>query len=485
MGMSAISGRAPVLTGGRPDLFWAWITLALSALVIVGYVAIAFNWYFQRKVSSPNARAALLRLLLISTACAMCGGALYWADLGWGYFRLCDAGLALLAAYTWWFVLRMRGVSLVDERLAQLAELEERAERYREIAELLPHLVWTASREGHVDFSNQRWFEYAGVRRAWPEAVHAEDRERVGRWWDEALAHRRGGTVEARLRGKGGAYRTFLISATPILHGSEVKWLGACADIEDQKQLAAAKEEQARRKAFFLNALSHDLRSPLNVVALHAEMLQSLAPRDTEIVESAKAITESAAAAAELIARLLDFAKVGSLERNVVERVSVATVLEQIYRRYHPVAERNGLYLRTCGDLKIELNTDLYKVERIVGNLVENAIKYTRQGGVTVTAAQDGDAVVLQVRDTGIGIPQEKTTSLFDEFYQVGNAERDRKKGFGLGLAICRSLAEQIGAEVRLVSTGPAGSCFEFRVEEGVSPVQRAVRVLTEVSTRA
>ena len=72
-----------------------------------------------------------------------------------------------------------------------------------------------------------------------------------------------------------GGYRTFIVSACPIVRGEAVKWLGACADVEDQKRLAAEKEAQARQKTFFLNSLSHDLRAPLNNVTLNAHLLKT------------------------------------------------------------------------------------------------------------------------------------------------------------------------------------------------------------------
>src|SRR5439155_1130592 len=153
-----------------------------------------------------------------------------------------------------------------------------------------------------------------------------------------------------------------------------VKWLGACADIEDQKLLATEKELQARQKSFFLNALGHDLRAPLHNVLLNAQLLKMSADSN------------------------------GGADRNGVEAESVDMI-------------------------------------------VENAIC-------------DGK-LTLRVSDTGIGIPQENVPYLFDEFYQVNNYERDRSKGFGMGLAICKSLARHIGGEVRLAGTGPEGSCFE------------------------
>jgi signal transduction histidine kinase len=469
-------GVAPV---GRPDLLWADVTVVLSVLVALGYFAVAVNWYFQAKVGSPHARAALRRLLWIPVACAALGAVVYAADFAWGILRVSDAVIALLAAYTWWFVIRMRGPSLVDERLAQVDELEQRAQTYREIAELLPHLVWTATADGRVDFSNCGWFEYAGGPHPWTAALHDGDRDRVVRWWRESVDKRRAGSIEARLAGADGTCRTFLISATPIISGQAVKWLGACADIEAQKQLAAERERQARQKAFLLNALSHDLRSPLNVVALHAEVLRSCVKLDADravggdgaqIVESARLITENAVAAGELIGRLLDFARVGSLDRNVTERVSLSGILQQVHRRFQPVAEGKGLFVRLAdaGELDgIELSTDRHKVERIVGNLVENAIKYTPNGGVTVGAVRVEGGIAIQVRDTGIGVPRDQAEALFDEFVQIGNDERDRRKGFGLGLAICRTLAEQIGGTVRLACTGPEGSCFELRLPAG------------------
>jgi nitrogen-specific signal transduction histidine kinase len=456
-----------VLSGSsRPDLLWACVTLVLGALVAVGYAVIAFNWYFQTKVRSRQARGAIRRLVLISLACAVYGGVSHTLDLGWIYLRFCDLAVAGIAIYTWSFALRMHGVSMVERRLAEIDELEERAARYREIAQLLPHLVWTATTDGQIDFSNRRWFDYAGNSRHWLAAVHPDDQKRVNRWWQQAHRAVRAVTIEARLCGACGVCRTFVISATPIAHCGRVMWLGACADIEDQKQLATEREEQARQKSFFLSALSHDLRTPLNAIVLHAELLRDSVAGD-EAVESARAIMESATAASELINCLLDFAKAGSLDRNELDDVRLEPLLRQIHQRYLPLAERRGLYLRLHPHADAHLRTDRQKVQRIVGNLIENAIKYTPRGGVTVSVEQSAEVVVIRVRDTGIGIPREKAANLFDEFYQVENEERDRRKGFGLGLAICRSLARQIGGDVRLASSDADGSCFECVIRSG------------------
>lgn len=458
-----------VVLGGRDDEPWPWITVLLSALIVFGYGVVAFNWLFQTKLARDGkARPALARLRNICLCCGACGSAFWIFDTPWIVWRAYDAALLCVVIYAWSSVLRTRGLSLVTERLAHLSEIEQSAEKYREIAELLPHMVWTATSDGRVDFSNQRWRSYVGGNHTWLEAVHPEERRAARARWDAAMAARTPLTLEARLGGVTG-YRSFVIKATPIVHGDAVKWLGACADVEDQKLLAAEKERQAKQKSFFLNALSHDLRAPLHNVLLNAHLLR-MSARDAGDLESVQMIEENAVAAGDLVTKLLDYAKVGAQDDNVVEAVSVAAVLQQVARRFQPLSEQKGLYLRVAdagdGD-DVRLATDRQKLERILANLVDNAIKYTEQGGVSVGLAargHDGDEIALRVSDTGIGIPRENVPFLFDEFYQVNNYERDRSKGFGMGLAICRCLAQHIGGDVRLTSTGPQGSCFEVVV---------------------
>ena len=463
-----------VAPGMRQDAMWVAVTIGLSALVAAGYCVIAINWYFQSKLArhAAESRATLRRLCLICLCCAVCGTIFFLTDMPWIVWRFYDVCLAVFAWSCWSFIWRMRGrgIGLVDERLAEVDQLERTATRYREIAELLPHMVWTATAHGVVDFSNEAWHDYVGGSdRTWLDAVHAEDRYRVLNLWNAAIAGRHVVHFEARLGARDGAHRTFLVRATPIRQGEAVKWLGACADIEDQKLLAAEKDQQARQKSFFLNALSHDLRAPLHNVLLNAQLLKMSTDAGEPVdAEALAMVMENALAAGDLVAKLLDFARVGAQEQNVIETVALPALLNQMARRYAPLAEQKGLSLRrndsldqSAADLCVA--TDRQKLERIIANLLENAIKYTARGVVTLELAMDADReqLAIRVRDTGIGIPHDKITSVFDEFYQVHNYERDRSKGFGMGLAICRSLARHIDADVRLASTGPDGSCFE------------------------
>jgi signal transduction histidine kinase len=142
-------------------------------------------------------------------------------------------------------------------------------------------------------------------------------------------------------------------------------------------------------------------------------------------------------------------------------------VLQQVVRRFQPITEHKGLSLRVADpDADVHVLSDRQKLERILSNLVDNAIKYTQRGGVTLELIVRDGEVSVEVTDTGVGISPEHVPHLFDEFYQVNNYERDRSKGFGMGLAICRSLARHVGGDVRLVRTGTDGSCFAVVIRD-------------------
>jgi signal transduction histidine kinase len=377
-----LPGGVDELPGLEPDLRWALVTITLSVLVALGYVVIAVNGYFQAKVADRrDRRAALARLSGIVACSAVLGVWFFASDMPWTGWRAYDLVLFGLTCHTWWFAFHMRGISLVDEQLARTEELEQSSNRYREIAELLPHIVWTATDDGRIDFSNRRWAEYAGDDRTWLEAVHPDDRREATDWWDGVVRGRAPADREVRLGGRS-EYRTFVVTATAIPHGDSVKWLGACADVEDQKRVAAEKDRQARQKTFFLNSLSHDLRAPLNNVVLNAHLIK-MSARDESLNECADVIVENAVAAGELVTQLLDCAKADQ-DRNATEVVPVGPMLRQVARRFQPIADRKGLWIRVDADGDLELLTDRRKLERVVANLVDNAIKFTERGGVSI-----------------------------------------------------------------------------------------------------
>jgi CheY-like chemotaxis protein/anti-sigma regulatory factor (Ser/Thr protein kinase) len=118
----------------------------------------------------------------------------------------------------------------------------------------------------------------------------------------------------------------------------------------------------------------------------------------------------------------------------------------------------------------LHVRSDAVLLERIVRNLITNALRYTPAGRVLVAARRRGRSVVLQVWDTGIGIPSQERERIFEEFYQTGNPERNSRKGLGLGLSIVRRLAQLLDAPVALRSRPGRGSCFSVTLPLGTVP---------------
>lgn len=268
---------------------------------------------------------------------------------------------------------------------------------------------------------------------------------------------------------------TLLASAAPFTDPDGSLAGGVCvlADItahkELQRQLDARRRESDEanlRKTRFFAALSHDVRTPANAIRLHAELLKRAAeePKLAHMIpDLARRMENSAVGLGELLGELLDFARFDSEKIEVLEtEFSLGGLLSDECRQLGPVARAKGLTLDCVPlDPPIHLRTDRVKLARVLRNLIENAVKFTETGTVTV----GGDVLVsravrIAVKDSGPGIPTEIQHRIFDEFFQLGNPERARTKGTGLGLAISKRLIEAIGAELSVNSREGEGSTF-------------------------
>ena len=254
------------------------------------------------------------------------------------------------------------------------------------------------------------------------------------------------------------------------------------------QDLEAARAE-SQRKTFFLNAISHDLRTPLNGLMLQADLAQISADgRDEAALRDALAeIKTSAKATADLLNSFLELGRLDwAHDQNNVEDVQLDLLLQRLLTTHQPLAEEKSLYLRVSTPKDLVVRTDRLKIERILGNLINNAVKFTEAGGVSVTVERNGAADLdITVADTGIGIAPKDQASLFQEFFQVRNTERDRKKGFGLGLTIARRLAEQLNAEITVTSEVGKGSRFLLHLCNTVAPASAPNRTTLSVTVKS
>ncbi len=225
----------------------------------------------------------------------------------------------------------------------------------------------------------------------------------------------------------------------------------------------AESREESKRKSFFLNAISHDLRTPLNGLMLHANLAEMhVSSGDTDGArKSLIDIQAGARHTAELLDGLLEYARLESAgERVESANFDLDELMRDVLNAHAALAAKKSLMLTTGIRTGLTLCSDRLKLERILNNLLSNAIKFTNTGSVQVAVQSAAGGVEIDVIDTGVGIAPEHRDRLFEEFFQVENHARDRNKGFGLGLAISRRLVTQLGGELRLETSAGHGSRF-------------------------
>ena len=231
-------------------------------------------------------------------------------------------------------------------------------------------------------------------------------------------------------------------------------------DVERQKRHDAELLAHAREDV--LGLVAHDLRNPLNLIITTADLLleEKIEPaRQRELLEVAM---RSGKQMNRLIEDLLDTVRLQAGKFSLdLEDVTLASILRQASESFRPAAERRGIRFDIIppGD-GILVRADPLRVSQLVGNIVGNAIKFTpERGRVTLKAAPDGDRVLIQVADTGPGIPPSDIPHLFDNFWQARNNDH---RGVGLGLAIAKGVVEAHGGKIWCESTVGAGSTFSF-----------------------
>lgn len=249
--------------------------------------------------------------------------------------------------------------------------------------------------------------------------------------------------------------------------------------VELNRQLQSALEQAqaaSQAKTRFLASASHDLRQPMHTLSLFGAAL-TMRPLDDGSREIAEHMSTALQSLGVQLDALLDISK---LDAGVVpvrpSAFSLARFLQRIGAEFQPVAQRKALALGVECPADAVCETDELLLDRIVRNLVDNAIKYTPQGEVRVEADPLDGGWRLRIRDTGIGIAECEQARVFEEFYQVGNPERDRSHGLGLGLSIVRRLADLLGLELAMRSAPQRGTEFSLQVPASGRRADRSTR---------
>ncbi|MFV3305921.1 ATP-binding protein [Pseudomonas sp. NY15181] len=236
-------------------------------------------------------------------------------------------------------------------------------------------------------------------------------------------------------------------------------------DLREQRDRAQAADHAKTR---FLAAASHDLRQPIHALGLFVGALASLAERGpVNAVQARDIATRLRAMLGNLGSLLNGLLDISRLDAGVVplarEPIALQRLFTDLQVEFAGTAAEHSLRWRVCGS-RLWVDSDPVLLKRLLDNLLANAFRYTRSGGVLLGCRRHGQEVEIQVLDTGIGIHPSQQEMVFEEFVQLHNAERDRKQGLGLGLAIVRHTARLLGHGMRLQSQPGRGSLFAVRL---------------------
>ena len=357
------------------------------------------------------------------------------------------------------------------------AALRESEARFRNLADAMPQLVWTAQPDGTVDYLNRRHETLSGARRrddgtwTWSPVIHPDDLQATLAAWDHAVRTGQNYEMEQRLLLADGAFRWHLARATPIRDesGRIVKWYGTTTDMHQMKEAQRALQDADRSKNEFLAVLSHELRNPLTPIRHSLYVLERTVPGG----EQAKRAQEVIGRQSKLLARLVDdLLDVTRISRNRIQLQTGPLELNDLVRRtiedHHSLFEGKDIAVEmTFAAGRLPINGDAARLAQMIGNLLQNAAKFTPAGGrvvVSTAAATPRGRATLRIVDTGVGIEPVMLRRLFQPFMQA-EATLDRSTGgLGLGLALVKGLVEMHGGEVCAYSDGP-GKGAEFVVE--------------------
>ncbi len=367
-------------------------------------------------------------------------------------------------------------IDIEDRRRAEVA-LRESERQFRAVVENIPELAWSARPDGFIDYYNRRWFEYTGTTpemvEGWGwQAVHdPEVLPRVVERWKHSLATGEPFEMEFPLRGADGVFRWFLTRVQPLRdsEGRIVRWFGVNTNVDEHRRQAAALRDALAARDTFLSVASHELRTPLTPLALKLEMLareartQSEAPFARRVLEYTDATRRQVTRLSSLVSDLLDVSRIAA-GRFTVERepVDLAAVVREVVTRFEPQAQRAGSRLTLEAPESLPTHSDRLRIDQVVTNLVDNAIKYGNAKPIQVRLWSEPGWAVLTVSDQGIGIEPAKLDAIFGR-YERAVSER-HYGGLGLGLYISRSVVELLGGSVSAASERGSGATFEVRL---------------------
>jgi PAS domain S-box-containing protein len=379
----------------------------------------------------------------------------------------------------------------IDDQKRAQDDLRRSEQRFRLLAEAVPHIVWMATPQGAIVYFNPRWFDYTGLSyeqscgEGWFQAMHPEDRKTAAESWTWAVKQGGALEVEQRLRrGADGGFRWHLVRAVPLRdeNGTVVQWVGTATDIDDQKRhaellshLVSEQTSELRRSnrelELFATVASHDLQEPLRKIQAFGDRLRdkctpALGEQGRDYLER---IVGAAARMRKLINDLLSFSRI-TLSGKPFQPVDLSTVVRDVVSDLEELIRQHGAAVQI--DPLPTVDADDLQMRQLFQNLIGNALKFHPPGSppqVRVSARvlggprggpdePGGASFEIAVADNGIGFDEVYLDRIFGVFQRLHG--RGEFEGTGMGLAICRKIVERHHGKISARSRPGHGSTF-------------------------
>lgn len=350
----------------------------------------------------------------------------------------------------------------VSSRTRALAESEN---MFRTMMETIPQIAWTNTTNGKVLFYNQRWYDYTGISQSangisgYGTVIHLNDRRTYATHFRSILNENSGGEFQIRAKRSDGLYRWHLIRIMPILNEKDQVqlWVGTATDIEELKQLQQHKDD-------FISIASHELKTPITSLKASLQMLDRIKGKPASEMMSILIgqANRNLNKVNDLIADLLNASLANEGQLKIHRKsINIGELIAQCCEQ----VRIEGIYLiRTEGEGDFEAYIDGLRIEQIIVNFVNNAIKYAPLSTeIVINISTMGNDLKICVTDKGPGIEQNKLLHLFDRYYRVDNSETSYN-GLGLGLYISSEIIRKHHGKIGVESEIGVGSTFWFTV---------------------
>ncbi len=348
--------------------------------------------------------------------------------------------------------------------------IKESEANFRQLTELMPDKISTSDPEGNINYYNQNWLIDTGYSSqelkdwGWEKIIHPDDLEKLTSGWKHSLATGDDFEMEFRLLHKNGEYNWHLCRSAPLKNesGKIVKWIAATTEIQK------AKVEQ-QRKDDFLKMVSHELKTPVTSIKGYVQLLLLILEEHNktsfpvQVKSSLVRIDQLVLRLTRLITEMLDLTRIEAgkleLQNDVFSINDVVDETTQDIRYTHPkhlITIDHDFYGTVTGDKD--------RIEQVIINLLNNAIKYSADNNKIEIRVQkaDNNQVAVSIQDYGIGIDEKEHQKIFERFYRVTGKLEQTYAGFGIGLFIAKAIIERHHGFIHIQSEKGKGSIFTF-----------------------